>query len=172
VVLSLRERKYPKRSLRDRKRRGGPCRAGNGHRDFDSPGQISGKSIEITKLVCTPSLSASRSRNARFRTYSGTTSSSFLVSQLSPRPPPLPREGEPGGEFLLKDLIAYLHGRGARFRTDHRLCRSHGPPTAARTLNSGFGGVRNSELSSRNLPVPPCSVLRDRANRGFADTLP
>jgi hypothetical protein len=54
VVLSLRERKYPKRSLRDRKLRGGLCRAGVGHRDFDSPGQVSGKSIEITKLVCSP----------------------------------------------------------------------------------------------------------------------
>ena len=54
VVLFLREKEYPERSLRDRKLRGGLCRAGAGHRDFDSPGQVSGKSIEITKLVCSP----------------------------------------------------------------------------------------------------------------------
>jgi hypothetical protein len=35
----------------------------------------------------------------------------------------------------------------------------HGPPASARTLNSKFG-VRNSELSSRNLSVPPAGRLR------------
>jgi len=35
----LREKEYPKDLLRDRKRRGGLCNAGNGHRDFDSLGQ-------------------------------------------------------------------------------------------------------------------------------------
>jgi hypothetical protein len=110
---SFSERKSTQKDLlRDRKRRGGLCNAGAGHRDFDSPGQISEKSIEITKLVCTPSLCASRSRKPQIRSNSDAASSSFLVSQLSPRPPPLPREGESGGEFLLKGLSANLKGGG------------------------------------------------------------
>jgi hypothetical protein len=66
----------------------------------------------LTKPVCAPLLCASRSRNAQICSNSGTASSSFLVSQLSPRPPPLPREGESGGEFSLKCLSANLKGGG------------------------------------------------------------
>jgi hypothetical protein len=87
VVLSLRERKYPKRSLRDRKRRGGLCNAGAGHRDFDSPGQISGKSIEITKPVCTPLAMRIAIAQCSVSLQLGTASSSFLASQLSPSLP-------------------------------------------------------------------------------------
>ena len=54
VVLSLRERKYPKRSLRDRKLEGGLCNAGAGHRDFDFPRSSLGEEHRNHKTCLCP----------------------------------------------------------------------------------------------------------------------